>query len=282
MPLLPTKPSTLFNSPLEENIYDDQCEKKKQKFFAAEKAPIIPPSTISSISSNHILNEYYHQYALKNYLSTQFQIPLSFQPVRKFIIYLEPRKSSCLFKSLTQFFKQSEMLYGFNEAHLYHPHTSMTGFFQLISSDHLIEMTLLEILNFLDHFLFRTNSLKGNKLVRLDKIFQPKASKLNLEIQADSCFHSLIEKLAAQFSNLSLIRPKKIDHISLVYFNKSMPTLRSHTSTEMDELEYLAKELVSLEEMADTEWDIVFYELLHPSAALGVPHEFFEIARWHI
>ncbi|PVZ99332.1 hypothetical protein BB558_004660 [Smittium angustum] len=45
------------------------------------------------------------------------------------ILYLEPRKTSALYKAIELFFEKSKEIYGPNEAHVYHPHCSMTGFF---------------------------------------------------------------------------------------------------------------------------------------------------------
>ncbi|KAJ2189115.1 hypothetical protein IW139_004225, partial [Coemansia sp. RSA 353] len=49
----------------------------------------------------------------------------------KCIVYLEPRRGSPLYTGIEEFFRASCALWGPTEAHMYHPHSSMTGFIDL-------------------------------------------------------------------------------------------------------------------------------------------------------
>ncbi|CAG8545209.1 12456_t:CDS:10 [Ambispora gerdemannii] len=51
------------------------------------------------------------------------------------IVYLEPSKNSKFYQSIDEFFAQTYKLFGANEAHQYHPHISMTGFFSLYDDE---------------------------------------------------------------------------------------------------------------------------------------------------
>ncbi|KAJ2583202.1 hypothetical protein GGH95_001124, partial [Coemansia sp. RSA 1836] len=52
-------------------------------------------------------------------------------PPRKCIIYLEPRRTSSLYTAIERFFAVSADRFGPTEAHMYHPHSSMTGFIDI-------------------------------------------------------------------------------------------------------------------------------------------------------
>lgn len=50
---------------------------------------------------------------------------------RDYILYLEPDPSEQLSKSIMDFYNESKDVFGPNEAHQYHPHVSLTGFWQM-------------------------------------------------------------------------------------------------------------------------------------------------------
>ncbi|KAG9296492.1 hypothetical protein G9A89_015084 [Geosiphon pyriformis] len=59
-----------------------------------------------------------------------FQKPADSKKIRC-VVYLEPSADSRFYQSIDRFFAQTYKLFGPNEAHQYHPHVAMTGFFNL-------------------------------------------------------------------------------------------------------------------------------------------------------
>ncbi|KAI0224320.1 hypothetical protein L0F63_007371 [Massospora cicadina] len=184
---------------------------------------------------------------------------------RRFILYLEPSPNSKLAKSILEFYRLSHVKVGPNEAHLYHPHCSMTGFFSLPADR--VDTVLASIKSCISCWLaspLPPPTLDG--LIARD-------SSLNLKLKG------LVDELAP----LVCLRPKDLDHISLAYLNKHVKSPRSLAPAEISILYELACTTIStLETLPNAlPWDIALYELVHESHDLTHPHLFEEVVRWH-
>ncbi|KAJ1819171.1 hypothetical protein LPJ60_003923 [Coemansia sp. RSA 2675] len=202
---------------------------------------------------------------------------------RKCIIYLEPRRTSPLYKAIEEFFAQSALHFGPTEAHMYHPHSSMTGFIDLSQTPnpkHLIA-SIAAHLDRLIPGLPKMPRLTGVGTAR--DYPHGGTHKIEAKLDTPSVFREIVD-LLRELVPVAGIRPKKIGHISLAYFNKHV-----HTNCRIEDplavdMQGLASSLLEplINSEVDNTWDIAFYELALESTALHIPHQFNEIARWHL
>ncbi|KAJ2489611.1 hypothetical protein IWW37_003822 [Coemansia sp. RSA 2050] len=107
--------------------------------------------------------------------------------------------------------------------------------------------------------------------------------KIEARLDTPLVFRDIVDTVQ-KLVPLARIRPKKIGHISLAYFNKHVHTANRIEDTMAEDMHKLALSLLSplLHSSEDNKWDIAFYELARESTALHIPHRFNEIARWHL
>ncbi|KAJ2448479.1 hypothetical protein GGF42_005094 [Coemansia sp. RSA 2424] len=110
----------------------------------------------------------------------------------------------------------------------------------------------------------------------------PGTHKIEAKLDTPAVFREIVDAMQRLVPQ-ARIRPKKIGHISLAYYNKHVKTehrIEDHLAAEMHTLaeSLLATSLVD----GSNKWDIAFYELALESPALYIPHRFNQIARWHL
>ncbi|KAJ2744972.1 hypothetical protein GGI20_002546 [Coemansia sp. BCRC 34301] len=220
----------------------------------------------------------------------------SAMPRRKCIIYLEPRRTSTLYAAIEQFFTMSASLYGPTEAHMYHPHCSMTGFIDIPADDSGGSSGLVaQIANHLDTLIetLVVSSLRGRtKMPRLLRVNtacdypHPGTHKIEAKLDTPSVFREIVDAMQKLVPE-ARIRPKRIGHISLAYYNKHVQTEHRIEDGLAAEMHKLAESLLPVAAPSpataeENRWDIALYELALESAALFIPHRFNQIARWHL
>ncbi|KAJ2465871.1 hypothetical protein EV174_006603, partial [Coemansia sp. RSA 2320] len=150
---------------------------------------------------------------------------------RKCIIYLEPRRMSPLYSAIERFFAASAERFGPTEAHMYHPHSSMTGFIDLPSSSHGDESTIL-VAQIAAHLHRLIKSLAADtgmpRLAGVNTALDyPRTGTHKIEARLDT--PAAFKEIATAMQRLvpsARIRPKRLGHISLAYFNKHVQTER--------------------------------------------------------
>lgn len=231
------------------------------------------------------------------------------------IVYLEPSKDTALYQCLSSFLNKSKETYFPSTAIKYPPHTSVTGFF-FINDRSLITPIINK---YDDYFKTSNHILKDDPMApkigpapllistpaNVSSFYQQKKHLL-LPVNISSSFYAILTECATDINNTilfdnnnnnqknALIRPKRIDHISLAYWDEP-------TATEEDTKKWLAwandtshieafqqdiaKQLKKINDNTynnTQKWDIVLYERIYKSDIIGKPHLFNELARWHI
>lgn len=197
------------------------------------------------------------------------------------IIYLEPSKE--VKQSVELFLTEMEQKYGSTTANKYSCHTSMTGFFRIE------EDQVNEIIEFLNkdtiHFRSRkdaTPQINFNSIIAYDKSTNtPK--HLLLPIKAPQIYHDMMDKLSKV---VPFIRVKRIDHISLAYWDEPQATTDQREDWEernksqiFDNMKRDA-DIYFKDTKNPLQWDIVLYERVYKGVLIGQHHEFKELGRW--
>ncbi|KAJ1966289.1 hypothetical protein GGI12_000194 [Dipsacomyces acuminosporus] len=240
---------------------------------------------------------------------------------RKCIIYLEPRRNTPLYTAIEGFFRASSAMFGPTEAHQYHPHSSMTGFIDvddgMLASQDMVShhsvssgCALAKIACHLDvlissyktewHHHHHSNHHHHHKSSPHDNLvptvqgiatsydYPHKGThKVDVRLDTPPAFRQIIDKVVEAFPEIH-IRPKRIGHISLAYYNKHVKTDNLMSDQKASKLDSLARSFIydspdaAVLDPENNLWDIAFYELAFKSPVLSVPHRFNEIARWQL
>lgn len=202
------------------------------------------------------------------------------------IVYLEP---SAEFKhQVEHFLDNCRAKYGPTTANKYGCHITMTGFFNVKTEDDQIRMRQL-----LDESLQQRRDtsppqIDKNSLLVKDKTTQAPVHLL-LPISVSKDLHLAMENLSRKCGAIATLRLKKINHISLAYWDEPEAT------QEQQELWHIAvtKEEIfeKIQHDADTYfchandplyWDVVLYQRVHKGNLVGESHVFRELSRWRV
>ncbi|KAJ2657246.1 hypothetical protein IWW48_004613 [Coemansia sp. RSA 1200] len=234
---------------------------------------------------------------------------------RKCIIYLEPRRTSPLYAAIEEFLRKSAQLFGPTEAHQYHPHSSMTGFIDVVDGPDLADngsgdatMTsgqlITKIACHIHAFVASTlDSATTHAQAQLQPQMQARqvptfrsvetvqdyphkgTHKVQVTLDTPEAFRSIIGAIQTAVPQ-ARIRGKRMGHISLSYYNKHVKTDKAITADAARSLSALAQSLFLCDprvlDPALNHWDIAFYELASKSSSLSIPHRFNQIARWRL
>ncbi|KAJ2346459.1 hypothetical protein GGF43_004982, partial [Coemansia sp. RSA 2618] len=185
----------------------------------------------------------------------------------KCIVYLEPRRSTPLYKGIEEFFRASSAQFGPTEAHQYHPHSSMTGFIDVAADAGQVMAKIACHL----HALLAVGAggrAPGVRAVCTTRDY-PHAGTHKIEVKLDTpaYFCSVIDRVAKAVPE-ARIRPKRMGHISLAYCNKHVATQTVVSAEQAARLDALARSLLYTPDVFDpaqNPWDIAFYELSYKS-----------------
>ncbi|CAG8595717.1 3008_t:CDS:1 [Acaulospora morrowiae] len=209
------------------------------------------------------------------------------------IIYLEPSSTSRFYQSIANFYDQTLKLFGPNEALKYHPHVSMTGFFNLYDGpDKSSHEKLDKIIKFINSFL---ESHKGQIThPKIEGIIRSRAVLISINVC--QALHELVGQISLfdiddetisinNHNTKILIRPKRIDHISLAYCSHTYPEGQDIlTEDVLAKIEAMAHKMIDFSDMEGGRgnWDLVVYEKTIHGSRLEDKHIFREIGRWNI
>ncbi|KAJ1972124.1 hypothetical protein H4R35_004852 [Dimargaris xerosporica] len=276
-----------------------------QALLADHRAPETAAAGLAIVSAQaaplhpHCWNSFGYAVVSPNQVSVpaslwDHQLPsLGHPSPRRCIIYLEPSRTSWLYRQLERFYHQTRLEFGPSEAHQYHPHCSLSGFFTVDgatlaaseSTDHVLHQLATTLGCLLDQPAWR-KSVAPPRILGLSRP-QHTTDKLNLDLGNTDTFRAIVHQLAqivhAQPWKCH-VRPKPVDHISLVYYNKSVQTSATVTPAQLNRIEQLARSLLLESPHRDqpVQWDVVMYEQVHQSRVLHQPHRFCELQRWHL
>ncbi|RKO92069.1 hypothetical protein BDK51DRAFT_41113 [Blyttiomyces helicus] len=191
------------------------------------------------------------------------------------ILYLEPAEKSPLAETLSSFWSSARPLTPLNEAFIYPPHATVTGFWtttvDLASPDPfhaaVVGAALVQVFGPIPATAPPPPDVGPAVVV-------DNGGGIILPVAPPAALPALALLLA---NRLAGVRPKAVNHISLAYGAYVGPG-------DIAALERLARELVDpcvAEERSAWGWDLVWYELeQRGEAGLGLAHQFREIRRW--
>lgn len=194
----------------------------------------------------------------------------------EFIIYLEP---SLAFKQCVEhYLVEMEQKYGTTTANKYGCHISMTGFFN-IEQDRINEIKNYFNNNFRSEAIIPEIDL--NSIIVYDKTTHT-PQHLLLPIKTPQVYHDIMVRL----SKMVTLRLKRIDHISLAYWDEPQATIE-----EINNWNERKRNLIfeNMKEEADIyfknmqsplKWDIVLYERVYKGILVTQRHQFKELGRW--
>ncbi|KAG2210052.1 hypothetical protein INT47_003488 [Mucor saturninus] len=195
------------------------------------------------------------------------------------IIYLEP--SSEFKDQVDTFLKETEATLGWTTANKYGCHITMAGFFKVEDSQ--------EIKNKMDSVLKNTRFTVAPQvgkplLIRDEKTNLP--VHLILPITSTEEYREAMAMIAEECKQVVLLRLKKINHISLAYWDEE-----NATSIQQNQWQQLVSKGVfdKIKQSADAyfqdvgdplSWDIVLYERVSKGDLVGQDHVFKKLGRW--
>jgi hypothetical protein len=166
----------------------------------------------------------------------------------------------------------------------------VTGFFKVNS-----QLELNSILAAYDRALTSTNNFPTTSLTPLLVPTSPptalSSKHLLLPVTVPACLHDRLTQCAEDINKtMSVhIRPKRMDHISLAYWDEPQATpletdawLAWCNGPEMETMKQEMMHQLGSIDGSDISWDIVLYERIHQGAAVGEKHQFQELSRWLI
>lgn len=202
------------------------------------------------------------------------------------IVYLEP---SAEFKQQVEHFLDTcREKYGPTTANKYGCHITMTGFFNVnnVQEQHQMKQLIEESLQNMGKVSFprveRKSFLVKDKLTLLPV-------HLLLPILVPEQFPAAMMNLSRKCIAITTLRLKKINHISLAYWDEPEATQeqqeRWHTATsEQDLFEKIQRDAdVYFGNVNDPNyWDIVLYQREQKGKLVGESHIFQELGRWRV
>ncbi|GAN07666.1 hypothetical protein MAM1_0171c07168 [Mucor ambiguus] len=202
------------------------------------------------------------------------------------IVYLEP---SAEFKQQVEHFLDScKAKYGPTTANKYGCHITMTGFFNVSTEDDQMRVKQLLDASLQDIHEASTPQIERKSLLVRDRTTQrPIHLLLPLSVPAD--FHVAMENLSRKCASIATLRLKKINHISLAYWDEPEATQEQQEHwrlaiTEQGLFENIQHD--ADEYFGDVNdslyWDVVLYQRVQKGNLVGESHVFRELSRWRV
>ncbi|TPX56397.1 hypothetical protein PhCBS80983_g04554 [Powellomyces hirtus] len=239
---------------------------------------------------------------------------------RRTILYLEPRPGTPLRTALDEFRSTSAHKWGPTDAHAYHPHCSVTGFWEHRPMNTLTNgidgpnteeqaaVALVELAINAHTKNCAADQQAGTRLpppTVLPPLIPPKKkSCLILPLKPPTEYTDLAKSISHLFGDSNLfinrLQPKRCDHISLAYYShdnvdgvpaspQPSPAVLEQEGECFREMRLYADEVLAplFAEGVDVGaggWDLVYYDLVREEMEprMGGEHEFKEIRRWPV
>ncbi|KAG2235404.1 hypothetical protein INT48_005754 [Thamnidium elegans] len=160
-------------------------------------------------------------------------------------------------------------------------HISMTGFFYLEQDQDQELKFLLD--NILRNFKI---SVKVPPLVNLNPLLVKKQDHLLLQVTNTDDYKNAISSLAEKCKEIVTLRLKRMDHISLAYWDEpnATPKQQMQWKVSMDQgiFDKIKQEADIYFQQVDSpvHWDVVLYERVSKGLLVGQAHIFKELDRW--
>lgn len=198
------------------------------------------------------------------------------------IIYLEP--CSQFGQAVGDFLREAEVHFGPTTANKYGCHITITGFFNVKDSNEQNEIQHL-LDEQLQNFKSATPQINMQSLLVRDDNGLPK--HLLLPVTAPQEYHTAMSNLAEKCKDIVQLRIKKINHISLAYWNEPEADNAQETKWKeevrngaFDKIQQAAN--VYFQDLPDPcPWDVVLYKRVSKGNLVGQRHVFEELGRWH-
>jgi hypothetical protein len=202
------------------------------------------------------------------------------------ILYLEP----CLvFKqSVEQFLDQCKIKFGSTTANKYGCHVTMTGFFTVTDKQ---EQTAIQ--QYIDQTLseFKLPTLTLSPQVDCKSVLVHDSNgcpvHLLLPVTVPEKYLDAMVTLAERCQHIVKLRLKKINHISLAYWDEPEATKEQQQHWEelkrknlFEQIQKEAEEYLAATEKPQS-WDIVLYKRVTKGSLVDETHLFEELSRWH-
>ncbi|KAG0365728.1 hypothetical protein BGZ54_006267 [Gamsiella multidivaricata] len=208
------------------------------------------------------------------------------------ILYLEPARFSTLWTQLQSFFLASQSQpWSENEAARYPAHVTMVGFFDDPSPTTTTTTTKDRLIEYLGQHIHQISLASApSSRVKLRGLLRPRPDLLLIAIEPPTELLDMMQAWKDAFPELEL-RLKKINHLSLCYWDEQETQRKRITAKEMDQrVEWtdwatgMVQECIPMSQ-ADTpgvneSWDIVLYSIQGRDKSDGLPYPLVELARW--
>ncbi|KAI8636371.1 hypothetical protein BD408DRAFT_426237 [Parasitella parasitica] len=202
------------------------------------------------------------------------------------IVYLEPSKE---FKQHVEHFLYGcKEKYGPTTANKYSCHITMTGFFKVNNEEQKgqFKQSLQE--SFQDiHKAPLPQVEKKSHLIR-DKMTELPIHLL-LPVLVPDEYYVAMENITRKFDTIAKLRPKKINHISLAYWDEPQATQEQQRNwcaavSGQNLFESIQKDadVYFCNASAPTFWDVVLYQRVKKGELVGESHVFQEQGRWRV
>lgn len=202
------------------------------------------------------------------------------------IIYLEP---SAEFKQQVEHFLDTcREKHGPTTANKYGCHITMTGFFNVnnVQEQHQMKQLVEKLLQNMGKVSLPLVERKS--LLVKDK-FTLLPIHLLLPVSVPEQFSTFMMNLSRECETITTLRLKKINHISLAYWDEPEATQEQQerwhmATTEQDLFEKIQYDAdVYFGNVNDPNyWDIVLYQRKQKGKLVGEPHIFQELGRWRV
>ncbi|KAF1801563.1 hypothetical protein V8B55DRAFT_1471942 [Mucor lusitanicus] len=202
------------------------------------------------------------------------------------IVYLEPPAE---FKHQVEHFLDScKAKYGPTTANKYGCHITMTGFFNADTKDDQMRVKqLLEASLQVIREAPTPPQVEQKSLLVRDKTTQEPVHLL-LPISVPDHFHVAMENLSQTLASIATLRLKKINHISLAYWDEAEATQEQQEhwrhAIEHGLFENIQHDADAY--FADVKdplyWDVVLYQRVQKGNLVGEAHVFRELDRWRV
>ncbi|KAI7830454.1 hypothetical protein BC939DRAFT_525652 [Gamsiella multidivaricata] len=218
--------------------------------------------------------------------------PPSSAMTSELILYLEPARFSTLWTQLQSFFLASQSQpWSENEAARYPAHVTMVRFFDDPSPTTTTTTTKDRLIEYLGQHIHQISLASApSSRVKLRGLLRPRPDLLLIAIEPPTELLDMMQAWKDAFPELEL-RLKKINHLSLCYWDEQETQRKRITAKEMDQrVEWTDRATGMVQEcipmsQADTpgvneSWDIVLYSIQGRDKSDGLPYPLVELARW--
>ncbi|KAI8983589.1 hypothetical protein BDB01DRAFT_130620 [Pilobolus umbonatus] len=195
------------------------------------------------------------------------------------IIYLEP--SNPLKGIINEFIEDTSKNLVVNTAIKYNAHITMTGFFTVSTADEAGRVKD-QLNSIIEQYKTKLNTrplVQYSPSLVEDSVNEP--THLLLPVTVSDEYVAIMQVLASHGLPL---RIKKINHISLAYWDEPLASSDEHSQwLKHRHLLKKATQINFKQAILETKtWDIVLYERICKGVYVNEPHQFRELARWSL